>query len=224
MSKAIVLISAGMDSTVCATVAKKEVGSVIGLHFQYGQRSAKKELECVEKIAEFLGFERLEVVDLEKIFRSVGGSALTDKSIEVPVHGGEGIPVTYVPFRNGVFLAVAVAYAVGWGVEKVYIGVNQVDFSGYPDCRDVFIKAMQEAVSRGIPDSSSVEIVAPLQYLSKVEIVKLGVEIGAPFHLTWSCYREGEVACGRCDSCRLRYQGFKEAGLEDPIPYEVLPE
>jgi 7-cyano-7-deazaguanine synthase len=224
MAKAIVLVSSGMDSTVCAALAKKEVGSVIGLHFQYGQRSAKKEFECVERIAEFLKFEKLEVVNLERIFRSIGASALTDSSIEVPEYGGEGIPVTYVPFRNGVFLAVAVAYAVGWGVENIYIGVNQVDFSGYPDCRDVFIKAMQEAVSCGIPNSGGVRIVAPLQYLSKVEIVRLGVEVGAPFHLTWSCYREGEVACGRCDSCRLRYKGFKEAGVKDPIPYEVLPE
>ena len=154
---------------------------------------------------------------------SFGGSALTDKKIKVPKSGGVGIPVTYVPARNTVMLSLALAYAEVAGADRIYAGMNAVDYSGYPDCRPQYVKAFQElaylATKRAVEGAITV-IKTPLINLSKADIIKAGAKLGVPFELTWSCYRGGEKACGRCDSCRLRLKGFAEAGVKDPIEYE----
>jgi 7-cyano-7-deazaguanine synthase len=146
---------------------------------------------------------------------------LVDERIEIEEDVTLGIPLTYVPFRNGVFLSIATAIAEALEAKRIFIGVNQVDFSGYPDCREEFIKAMQKTIALGTKIGEELKIEAPLLHLSKAEIVKLGLEVGAPFHLTWSCYRGGDKACGRCSSCKLRLKAFAEAGVQDPIPYEL---
>ncbi len=143
-----------------------------------------------------------------------------DPSLAIEETNSLGLPSTYVPFRNGVFLSIAASYAEVLEARKIFIGVNQVDFSGYPDCREEFIKAMQRAINLGTKPETDIEIFTPLLNLSKKEIVKLGLKLQVPFHLTWSCYRETEKACGQCPSCRLRLKAFKEAGIEDPIPYQ----
>ena len=215
---AVCLLSGGMDSAVASAIAKNERYILHAITFDYGQRN-KKEMEAACKIAEWLGAEHK---ILKADLRQIGGSALTDE-IEVP-EKGEGIPVTYVPARNTIFLSYALAYAEVMDAEAIFIGVNSVDYSGYPDCRPEYIEAFQKlanlATKRGV-EGNPVKIKAPLLYLSKVEIVKKGAELGVPFEKTWSCYRESKLACGRCDSCRLRMKAFKEAGIEDPIEYEI---
>ncbi len=215
--KAVCLISGGMDSAVAAAIAKRKGYDIYTLSINYGQRN-RKELEAAMKIAKWLGGEHKII---EANLRQIGGSALTD-DIEVP-ESGEGIPVTYVPARNTIFLSFALAYAEVIDADAIFIGVNAVDYSGYPDCRPEYIKAFQHmanlATKRGV-EGRPIKIEAPLLYMSKAEIVKKGMELGVPFEKTWSCYREGEKACGRCDSCRLRLKAFKEAGYEDPLEYE----
>jgi 7-cyano-7-deazaguanine synthase len=217
--KAIVLLSSGMDSAVCASLAVRSYKAIF-LHFQYGQRAAQKELECFHKLVEHFKPEKYFVIELP-FFKQVGGSSLVDERIEIEEDVTLGIPSTYVPFRNGVFLSIAVAIAEALETKRIFIGVNQVDFSGYPDCREEFIKAMQKTIALGTKIGEELKIEAPLLHLSKAEIVKLGLEVGAPFHLTWSCYRGGDKACGRCPSCKLRLKAFAEAGVQDPIPYEL---
>ncbi len=215
--KAVCLVSGGMDSAVAAAIAKNEGYECYPLSFNYGQRN-RKEIEAAKNIAEWLGGKH-KIIEIN--LRQIGGSALTD-DIEVP-EKGEGIPVTYVPARNTIFLSLALAYAEVIDADAIFIGVNAVDYSGYPDCRPEYIEAFQRmadlATKRGV-EGRPIKIKAPLLYLSKAEIVKKGYELGVPFEKTWSCYREGEKACGKCDSCRLRLKAFKEAGLEDPIEYE----
>ncbi|MCD6512297.1 MAG: 7-cyano-7-deazaguanine synthase QueC [Thermoplasmata archaeon] len=215
--KAVCLISGGMDSAVAAAIARQEGYECYPLSFNYGQRN-RKEIEAAKNIAEWLG-GRHKIIEID--MRQIGGSALTD-NIEVPEHG-EGIPVTYVPARNTIFLSIALAYAEVIDADAIFIGVNAIDYSGYPDCRPEYIEAFQKmanlATKRSV-EGKPIKIKAPLLYLSKAEIVKKGYELNVPFEKTWSCYREGEKACGRCDSCRLRLKAFKEAGLEDPIEYE----
>jgi len=199
--KAVCLISGGMDSAVAAAIAKEGGYEIYALSFDYGQRN-RKELEASHQIAKWLG-GRHKIIEAN--LRQIGGSALTD-NIEVPEHG-EGIPVTYVPARNTIFLSFALAYAEVIDADAIFIGVNAVDYSGYPDCRPEYIEAFQNmanlAIKRGV-EGKPIKIVAPLLYMSKAEIVKKGMELGVPFEKTWSCYREGEKACGKCDSCRLR--------------------
>ena len=215
--KAVCLISGGMDSAVAAAIAKQQGYEIYALSFDYGQRN-RKELEASHQIAKWLG-GRHKIIEAN--LRQIGGSALTD-NIEVPEHG-EGIPVTYVPARNTIFLSFALAYGEVIDADAIFIGVNAVDYSGYPDCRPEYIEAFQNmanlAIKRGV-EGKPIKIVAPLLYMSKAEIVKKGMELGVPFEKTWSCYREGEKACGKCDSCRLRLKAFKEAGYEDPLEYE----
>ena len=216
--RAVCLLSGGMDSCVSAFVAKNEGYTIYALTFNYGQRN-RKEIECAKEIAKAL--EAKEHLIINADLRSIGGSALTD-DMEIP-EKGEGIPPTYVPARNTIFLAYALAYAEARNADAIFIGANAIDYSGYPDCRAEYIQAMQKVANigtkRGV-EGKSIKIIAPLINLSKAEIVKKGVELGAPFEKTWSCYRETEKACGRCDSCRLRLKGFKEAGIKDPIEYE----
>lgn len=217
---AVVLLSSGMDSAVCASIAQKDYNLAF-LHVQYGQRTAKKELDCFLKLCEFFRPEKILIANAP-FLKEIGASSLTDERLPIPEENEEGIPSTYVPFRNGLFLSIATAWAEAIGAKKIFIGVNQVDFSGYPDCREAFIKAFQQAINEGTKPETSIEIVAPLLNLSKKEIVKLGITLGTPFHLTWSCYKNEDLACGKCSSCKLRLRAFEDAGVPDPIPYQIF--
>ncbi|NCO00307.1 MAG: 7-cyano-7-deazaguanine synthase QueC [Epsilonproteobacteria bacterium] len=217
--KALCVMSGGMDSTLGAYMMKKDGYEVIAVHFNYDQRTEKKELECFYKICDALDVVSKYVLDLD-FFKHLGASALTDKSIEVPTGGiEEGVPVTYVPFRNGIFLSMAAAIAEKEGAEVICIGVVEEDSSGYPDCRESYIKSMQESINLGTKDETKIEIKMPLVHLKKSQIVAKSLELDVPLSLTWSCYKEDEKACGVCDSCRLRLNGFKLAGETDPIHY-----
>jgi len=217
MEKAVCLISGGMDSAVSAAIAKNEGYEIYAITFNYGQRN-KKEMESATEIAKWLNAKHK---ILEVNLRQIGGSALTD-NIEVPEET-YGIPITYVPARNTIFLSFALAYAEVIDADYIYIGVNAIDYSGYPDCRPEYLEAFQKmadlALKRSV-EGRPIKIKAPLLYLSKAEIVKKGIELGVPFEKTWSCYREGEKHCGRCPSCKLRKKAFKEANVEDPTEYE----
>ncbi len=218
MKKAVCILSGGMDSSVAAYIAKKEGYEIIALHFNYAQRTEAKELEAFRAIAKSLEAKTYEI-DLP-FFKHIGASALVDESIAVPTGGIKpGIPVTYVPFRNGIFLSIAAAIAEKEGAKAIYIGVVEEDSSGYPDCREDFIRKMQEAINAGTKPETKIEIKTPLIHLKKEDIVTVGAELGAPLELTWSCYQNSDEACGVCDSCRLRLKGFEKAGLEDKIPY-----
>ncbi len=219
--RAVCIISGGMDSTLAAYMMKSKGYDIIGVHFNYGQRTEKKELECFENICDRLEVIERYVLDMD-FFKQLGASALTDEKIEVPTGGiEEGIPVTYVPFRNGIFLSMAAAIAEKHAASAIAIGVVEEDSSGYPDCREGFIEAMQRAINLGTKDETNITIEMPLVHLKKSQIVKKALEMSVPLELTWSCYQNEDEACGVCDSCRLRLKGFKEAGASDPIPYRV---
>ncbi|MGA8490872.1 MAG: 7-cyano-7-deazaguanine synthase QueC [Terriglobales bacterium] len=221
-SRAVVLLSGGMDSCVCAALAARDFNPA-ALHISYGQRTEERERQAFLQICGRLGIRDRLMVRNEAL-RAIGGSALTDPNIAVPEspieHGtiGHEIPVTYVPFRNAHFLAVAVSWAEVLGAEKIYIGAVEQDSSGYPDCRPAYYRAFNEVVKTGTKDGR-IEIVTPLVAKRKSEIVILGLELGAPLDLTWSCYSREDRACGVCDSCVLRLRAFQEAGAVDPIPY-----
>ena len=223
---AVVLASGGMDSCVVLALAARDY-RVAALHATYGQRTAARELRAFEALADFYQVppERRLVVDLSHL-AAIGGSVLTDRSVAVPEGepSRDTIPPTYVPFRNANLLAVAAAWAEVLGAEKIFYGAMEEDSSGYPDCREVFVEAFNRLVAVGTRPETRLEVVAPLLHLSKGEVVRLGLKLGAPFHLTWSCYQGEEVACGRCESCRLRLKGFREAGATDPIPYATDPQ
>ncbi len=225
--KAVVLLSGGMDSCVCTAIAREHHGAsnIALLHASYGQRTWERERRAFEDIADFYGEQQRLVVQLEH-FRAIGGSALTDKSISVPENElgapgphGSAIPVTYVPFRNAHFLSVAVSWAEAIGAGAIYIGAVAEDSSGYPDCRPEYYQVFQELIRVGTRAETQIEIVTPVIKLRKSEIIRRGIELGVPLHLTWSCYQKEDVACGVCDSCLLRLRAFAEAGATDPIPY-----
>ena len=207
-----------MDSCVCAALAARDHDAA-ALHVSYGQRTEQRERQSFLAICERLNISHQLMVRNEAL-RSIGGSALTDTSIAVPTaeNVGCGIPVTYVPFRNAHFLAVAVSWAEVLGAEKVYIGAVEPDSSGYPDCRPAYYHAFNEVVKAGTKEGR-IEVVTPLIALRKTEIIRLGLELGAPLDLTWSCYSREDQACGVCDSCVLRLRAFEAAGLKDPISY-----
>jgi 7-cyano-7-deazaguanine synthase len=219
MKKAVVLLSGGLDSTTCMSIADKEGYELYPISFDYGQRHAR-ELEAAKSVARFYKVKEHRVFCIG----NVGGSALTDPSIQVPEYNEDGkIPVTYVPARNILFLSYAVGFAEVIGAEAIFIGVSAIDYSGYPDCRPEFIEAFQKAVEVGTKaglEGNSIQIQTPLIKLSKAETIKLALKNGAPLQLTTSCYRGGEKACGTCDSCTLRLRGFAEAGEKDPIAYQ----
>jgi len=225
--KAIIILSGGLDSTTCMAVAQAEGYELYPLSFYYGQKAAV-ELDMAKQVAAHYGVaERHFIADLNGLIR---GSALTDADKEIPLHrsddeiGEAVVPVTYVPARNIIFLSIALSYAEAIGAEAMYIGVNALDYSGYPDCRADFIEAFQEVIHRGTAAGISghpVQIKTPLQHLSKAEIVKLGTELQAPLHVSHSCYTGEVPSCGVCDSCQLRIKGFQAAGIPDPIPYAV---
>jgi 7-cyano-7-deazaguanine synthase len=217
-SRAVVLLSGGMDSCVCAALAARDYEAA-AVHISYGQRTEKREQQSFLAICERLKIHDKLIVRNEAL-RAIGGSALTNDAIAVPTAGevGAGVPVTYVPFRNAHFLAVAVSWAEVLGAEKVYIGAVEPDSSGYPDCRPAYYKAFNEVVKTGTKEGR-IEIVTPLVAMRKTDIVRLGLELGAPFDLTWSCYSREDRACGICDSCVLRLRAFQSAGVQDPVPY-----
>jgi 7-cyano-7-deazaguanine synthase len=221
-TRAVVLLSGGMDSCVCAALAASDHNAA-AVHVSYGQRTEQRERRAFEGICDRLAIRDRLLVRNEAL-RAIGGSALTDSSIAVPeAHGigaslPSGVPVTYVPFRNAHFLAVAISWAEVLGAEKVYIGAVEPDSSGYPDCRPEYYRAFNEVVKTGTKEGT-IQVVTPLIAMHKAEIVRLGLELGAPFDLTWSCYQREDRACGVCDSCVLRLRAFREAGAEDPILY-----
>ncbi len=218
MTRAIVLLSGGMDSCVCAALANRD-HQTAAVHVSYGQRTEQRELRSFHAICDRLGIRDRLVVRNEAL-RAIGGSALTDANIAVPEsHNiGTGVPVTYVPFRNAHFLSVAVSWAEVLGAQKIYIGAVEPDSSGYPDCRPAYYRAFNEVVKAGTKEGN-IEVVTPLIAMRKAEIVRLGLELSAPFDLTWSCYQREDRACGVCDSCALRLRAFHDAGATDPIPY-----
>jgi 7-cyano-7-deazaguanine synthase len=225
--KAVVLLSGGMDSCVSTAVARQRHGApnIALLHAGYGQRTQGRERRAFDDIANFYGVRDRLVVQLDH-FRAIGGSALTDKNIAIPENElgapgpqGSAIPVTYVPFRNAHFLSVAVSWAEAISAEAIYIGAVAEDSSGYPDCRPEYYQVFQELIRVGTRPETQIEIVTPVITLKKSEIIRRGIELGAPLHLTWSCYQSEDIACGACDSCLLRLRAFAEAGVPDPIPY-----
>jgi 7-cyano-7-deazaguanine synthase len=226
--KAVVLLSGGMDSCVCTAMARARHGAekLALLHAGYGQRTEVREQRAFEGIAEFYGVRERLMVRLEH-FRAIGGSALTDAKIAVPENKldeaephGSAIPVTYVPFRNAHFLSVAVSWAEAIGANFIYIGAVAEDSSGYPDCRPEYYKVFQDLICVGTRPETQIEIVTPVIAMKKNEIIRKGIELGAPLHLTWSCYQSEQEACAVCDSCLLRLRAFAEAGTPDPIPYK----
>ncbi len=217
--KAVCIISGGMDSALAATIAKKSGYEIIGLHFNYGQRTEQKELACYKKIIDDLKVKKSHIIDLP-FFEEIGSSALIGEEFDVPTKGIEpGVPITYVPFRNGIFLSIAAAIAQKYDAKAIYIGVVEEDSSGYPDCRESFIDTMNSAINLGLREETKVKIETPLIHLSKEEIVARAIEFGVKLEHTWSCYKNSEKACGVCDSCRLRKKGFEKIGIEDPIEY-----
>ena len=223
---AVVLLSGGLDSATVLAYARREGVAVHALSIDYGQRH-RSELEAARRIVEHLGAEEHRVVRVD--LRAIGGSALTDEAMAVPTAPTAGIPPTYVPARNTVFLALALGWAEVLDLRDLYIGANVLDYSGYPDCRPEYLRAFealaQLATRAGVEEGARFCIHAPLLTLSKAEIVRLGSSLGVDYGLTVSCYRADEEgrACGLCDSCRLRRKGFLEAGLPDPTRYLLAP-
>ncbi len=219
-SLAVCLVSGGMDSCVTAAIARAENREVAFLHVSYGQRTATRERHAFTELADYYGVARRLVVSLESLAR-IGGSSLTDASMPVAEAdlATREIPTSYVPFRNAHLLATATSWAEVLGATSIYIGAVAEDSSGYPDCRPEFYEAFQRAIDAGTRPTTRVEIRTPVIGLRKADIIRRGLELGAPLALTWSCYRAEERACGRCDSCALRLRAFREAGVEDPIAY-----
>ena len=240
---AIILVSGGMDSCVTAAIANEKYRLAF-LHVNYGQRTEARELQAFNEIADHYQAEKRLTVSIEHL-KIIGGSALTDINIPVPESGSpnsasriphsalssdpsqsairnpkSAIPSTYVPFRNAHLLSIATSWAEVIGATKIFIGAVEEDSSGYPDCREVFYQAFNKVIEMGTKPETRITIETPLIHLKKSQIVKKGVELGAPLKLTWSCYQNSEKACGRCESCALRLKGFNEAGVKDPIRYD----
>jgi 7-cyano-7-deazaguanine synthase len=224
-SRAVVLLSGGMDSCVCAALAARDY-AVAALHVSYGQRTEERERQSFLAICQRLNIQEKLLVRNQAL-SAIGGSALTDENIAVPTGNAvpqaiaPDIPVTYVPFRNAHFLAAAVSWAEVLGAEKIYIGAVEQDSSGYPDCRPAYYDAFNWVIKAGTK-AGTIQIVTPLIHLRKAEIVRLGLELDAPFDLTWSCYSRQDQACGLCDSCVLRLRAFAAAGVRDLIPYATV--
>jgi 7-cyano-7-deazaguanine synthase len=226
MAKAVALLSGGLDSTVALAYALSKGHEVVPLSLRYGQRHSR-ELEAAKAVSRFYGLSKHVVMDVD--LSSFETSALTSEKVDVPQgrsveEMGADIPVTYVPARNIIFLSIAAGLCETFGAEHIYIGANALDYSGYPDCRPEFFQAFERVLQVGTKsgvEGRTISVETPILRKSKADIVRLGKQLGAPLHLTWSCYEGRERACGKCDSCLLRLKGFKEAGHEDEIPYEV---
>ncbi len=220
---AIVSLSGGLDSCVTAAIASQNYDLAL-IHINYGQRTENRELKSFHDIADYYNVKKRLVIDFTHLAK-IGGSSLTDKSIDVTKANLESkeIPTSYVPFRNANILTAAVSWGEVIGAKAVFIGAVYEDSSGYPDCRPDFFKAFQQAVNLGTKPETYIKIETPIIHMTKAEIIKKGVELNAPLHLTWSCYQNEDEACGICDSCALRLRGFQQVGIEDPIPYKVRP-
>lgn len=219
-SLAVCLISGGMDSCVTASIARTENAELAFLHVSYGQRTEARERRAFEELADHLAVNKRLAVSIESL-KAIGGSSLTDRGIPVTEANlaAPGIPTSYVPFRNAHMLAIAASWAEALGAQRIYIGAVAEDSSGYPDCRPEFYAAFQKAIDAGTRPETKIEIVTPVISLTKSEIVRRGLDLGAPLELTWSCYTAEDLACGRCDSCALRLRAFQQAGIKDPIAY-----
>ncbi|MGQ9919895.1 MAG: 7-cyano-7-deazaguanine synthase QueC [Desulfobacca sp.] len=217
--RAVVLVSGGLDSCVTAAVAQQDFVLAF-LHADYGQRTLRRERRAFRELAAYFQPEQTLEVDLA-FLGALGGSSLTDTSLAVPLDAAEtpGLPSTYVPFRNTILIAAAVAWAEVIGATAIFIGANLIDGPGYPDTRPEYFEAYERLITLGTRPETHIRLQTPLIHLDKAGIVRLGHKLGAPFHLTWSCYQNEDLACARCSSCRLRLQGFAQAGLQDPIPY-----
>lgn len=218
---AIILVSGGMDSCVTAAMAKSENDGIAFLHISYGQRTERRERQAFNDIADFYNVEKRLDVSIEYLAK-IGGSSLTDKSIEVTEADLESkeIPTSYVPFRNANMLSIATSWAEVLEANSIYIGAVAEDSSGYPDCRPEFYAAFEKTIETGTKPDTNIKIKTPIIHLSKAEIVKKGLELNAPLQLSWSCYQSEDLACGTCDSCALRLRGFERAGETDPIRYK----
>ncbi|HOT94816.1 MAG TPA: 7-cyano-7-deazaguanine synthase QueC [Methanoregulaceae archaeon] len=218
--KAVCLLSGGMDSSTLAYLARRRGYDLLALHLNYGQRTEDRELRAARAIAGRLGVLEFLPVSIEYL-RLFGHSSLTDPALEVERFDPSRpeLPNTYVPFRNGNLLSIATSYAESRGAEAIIIGVQALDYSGYPDCRPQFIEAFQRAIDLGTADTTSIRLETPFVGLTKTDILRLGIELGVPYELTWSCYQDGEEACGVCGSCHFRQAAFADLGLQDPIPY-----
>ncbi len=222
MKRAVCIISGGMDSALSAKIAQQDGYELIGVHFNYAQRTEQKELMCYRKIVDSLEIKESYEIPLD-FFKDIGATALIDKNLDIPTGGiEEGVPITYVPFRNGIFISIATAIAEKHGAKALYIGVVEEDSSGYPDCREGYISSMESAINLGTKDETRLQIKMPLVAMKKGEIVKKSLELGVPLKDTWSCYKNEDLACGLCDSCRLRLKGFANANSSDPISYVTL--
>ena len=222
MNKAIVLLSGGMDSLVCAGEAFADNNQVSFLHLNYGQKTSSRERRSFDDIARFYQVQEKDRKIIDMTFlKQIGGSSLTDDKIDVKTYQGESnlIPDSYVPFRNSIILSLAVSWAEAVGATKLYIGANHEDSPGYPDCRPAYYEAFNKVIKEGTK-AGNIEIITPVINLKKRDIVNRGIKLGVPFNLSWSCYKNSDKACGICDSCALRLRGFQEAGVHDPIDYQ----
>jgi len=219
--KAVCLLSGGMDSSTLAYLAKSEGYEICALHLNYGQRTESKELVCAQKIASLLHAKDFIAVNVG-YFSQFGDSSLTDKKIAVEEFDSAHahVPNTYVPFRNANLLSIATSFAEATGADAIYIGVQSLDYSGYPDCRPQFIEAFQHVIDLGTKDTTTITVKTPFIQMTKTDILTLGMKLGVPYEHTWSCYRNEERACGTCGSCHFRKEAFAAIGRQDPIPYE----
>lgn len=220
--KAVCLLSGGMDSSTLAYLAKSEGYGILALHLNYGQRTERKERVCAMAVARILGAEEFVEVDVG-YFAKFGTSSLTDQRIAVEDFdpGRADLPNTYVPFRNANLLAIATSFAESRGAEAIFIGVQSLDYSGYPDCRPAFIEAFQRVIDLGTKEKTRIRLKTPFIHMTKTDILELGFSLGVPYEHTWSCYRNEDVACGTCGSCHFRREAFAALNKKDPIPYEV---
>jgi 7-cyano-7-deazaguanine synthase len=219
--KAVCLLSGGMDSSTLAYVAKSRGYTILALHLNYGQRTERKEKKCAKKIASMLNAEGFVEINLD-YFSIFGASSLTDDTIAVEEFDPERahIPNTYVPFRNANLLSIATSFAESHGADAIFIGVQSLDYSGYPDCRPQFIEAFQRVIDLGTKDTTKITLFAPFINMTKTDILKEGIRLGVPYEHTWSCYRNEEKACGTCGSCHFRKEAFTTLGKQDPVEYE----
>jgi len=219
--KAVCLLSGGMDSSTLAYVAKSRGYEILALHLNYGQRTERKELISAKKIASLLNAEAFVEISLD-YFARFGASSLTDEKIAVEAYAPERLhlPDTYVPFRNANLLSIATSYAEARGADAIFIGVQSLDYSGYPDCRPQFIEAFQRVIDLGTKDTTKITLFTPFITMTKTDILHEGLKLGVPYEYTWSCYRNEEKACGTCGSCHFRKEAFAAIGKRDPIDYE----
>jgi 7-cyano-7-deazaguanine synthase len=222
--KAVCLISGGMDSATAAYLARDGGYEIIGLHVTYGQKTAHREKRCARTIARMLPAVEFLEVDIGYL-RTLGGSSLTDRGKEIAAYDPlrEDLPDTYVPFRNANLLSIATSAAEVRGADAIFMGAQAHDYSGYPDCRPAFLMAFQEVINQGTKETTHITLQAPFVHLTKADILRIGRRLGVPYEHTWSCYRNEELACGRCGSCHFRLEAFRQIGMEDPLRYEEIP-